>query len=1525
VVVAAAAGFWPLGADEPARVPGVVAALKGHIDAVYSVAFSPDGKSLVTGSFDNTLKLWDVPGGREIKTFGGPQGHQKMVLSVAFSPDGHAIASGGADNTAKVWDVPSAHPLRSLIDSDAINGLALSPDGTRLAVAGKDGAVKVYSAADFKLLFELKGHSGPVTGVAFSGNGQTLASSGSDRTVRFWNLANGQPLAVLGAHTSAVNAVLFHPNNVLACSAGDDGLLKFWQMPPSPPRAMPVHNEAVTAVALSTDGSQVLSASSDRTVRAAAFVNGQPIRQLTGPAAAVRCLAVSGNHAFIAAGTDDRQLFLWNGNDGKLLGQSVAHGGPVTGVSVNAQNTQVLTAGQDGLLKVWALPPVPARVLSHPDAVLAALPSPDGKRLFTGGADKILRSWDIARNAVERQFTGHTAPVTAVALSANGQVLASGGADATIRFWNQAMGKETEALGAHGGPVTALAFNPTATQVLSCSADATVKLWQVPPPPARPFVHPDQVTSVALSPDGTKLLTGCADKTARLWNLTSGARERDFTGHALAITSVAFSGDGQRVAAGGADRSLLIWGSGDAKIQHQLTVPAPVPALAFSPDGKFVAAGLADGSIRLFDAAAGKEVKHLPGHKGPVTGLVYTPKGDQLVSAGADRMVQLWSTADGALTSKREQAAPVTALALSKDGSRVAAGAGKAVHLWTLVGGKAVITLPTPAEVRGVSFSPDGGRLVVAGTDGRARVYGADGKLVEFFTHDGPVLAVAFADARRIISASADKTARASTLALLWQQAHAGPVRQAVFTPKGDQVISAGDDKMVRMWNAGDGKAVKALTAHDGPVVGVSLSADGGRLATAGADKSVKVWSLTPARPEEKGADKTVASFTLDAPAQSVTLSPSGQRVAVAVGAARNSPVHVFDVALGKELLAFPEHTGAVHSLAFLGDNRTLVSASADRTVRLSDVGVLTVLPAHAGGVAAVQFHANGTQALSGGADRTVKLWDLAKGTVLKTFGPLADAVSAVAFSRDFTQLGAGAGKTIKVWNIADGKELLTLVHPADVTALSFSPDKTKIATGAADKLMRVWDLATGKELQFFPQADVVRSVLFHNNNTSVLSGAGKAATVDTLALVRLVPASAGPIHALAVTPGGSHVLTAGADKMVQLWNAANGARERTLAGAGDALHAVAVSKNNVLVATGGADRTVRVYTFADGKEVKSVSAPGPIRSLTFSPNNLILAASSADGSVNAWSVAFNPGQPPPPNFLKPLQSFTHAGPATGLALAPDNATLYSGGLDRSLRAWKLAAEAPTKNFPHPNLVDAVAFDPAGTRLATGSHDGKVRIYDLIKGTVLKEIAAHAVKDATMIYGVAWSPDGKQVVSASYDNSLKLWDATSGALVREFKAYKMKEFEKGHRESVFSVAFSPDGKRLASGSGGLERVIKIWNVADGAVLRDLDNPKLKHTHPEAQSHPGWVYSLRYTRDGKRLVSAGDAPLNKGYVAIWDPDHGKLLYGEEMALGTFYAVALSPDENLLAVAAGPRGRPTADFNSAYLFKMPMLVK
>src|SRR5262245_18007993 len=122
--------------DDNALPAAVTTTLKGHSEAVYAVTHSPDGKFVVTASFDRTLKVFDAKSGKEFKSFGGQQGHQNLVVSIALSPDGTLIASGSADNTAKVWDFPSSNALRSLAHGAAVQAVAISPDGTRLAGAG---------------------------------------------------------------------------------------------------------------------------------------------------------------------------------------------------------------------------------------------------------------------------------------------------------------------------------------------------------------------------------------------------------------------------------------------------------------------------------------------------------------------------------------------------------------------------------------------------------------------------------------------------------------------------------------------------------------------------------------------------------------------------------------------------------------------------------------------------------------------------------------------------------------------------------------------------------------------------------------------------------------------------------------------------------------------------------------------------------------------------------------------------------------------------------------------------------------------------------------------------------------------------------------------------------------------------------------------------------------------------------------------------------------------------------------------
>ena len=1520
--LAAALSIWllaPLSEGQDKTNLQVLHAFKGHTEPIYSLAFTPDGKMLATGSFDNTLKLWDTATGKEIKTYGGAMGHQKGIMSAAISPDGQYLATGSSDNTLRIWDLPMETPMRTQPHPTGVSSVALSVDGTKVAYAGADGQIKFVNAVDFKELSKVAPQTGGVTSLSFNPNAQILAAGGKDETLRIHSLTTGLPLAMQGAHRGGTNAAIFHPNGATIVTVGTDGLLKTWQLPPAPTKPLPASATPIQASYLSADGNTLFAVSEDKIVRQIAIQTGAEAKAYPAAPANVKAITANAPATFVAAGMVDGTWQLWSA-DGKVATKTPGHVGAVNAIAMHPLTPTLATAGADGLVRIWNVPSQPSRAMTHPDGVLVAVPTADGKKLYTGGADKLLRVWDATKSAIERQYQGHAGAVTAIATV--GPALVSGSADATIRFWNQTTGKDAEMLLGHAAPIVSLALNAGGNQLLSASEDGVVRLWSLPIAAAKPMAHPDAVTCAVVSPDGAKLITGGQDKAVRIWNLGSFAKEKDFAGPTLAITCVAQSPNGQYLAAGSADKTLHLWNLADNKLLQKWSFAAPVQSIAFAPDSQTIAAGLGDATIKIHktaDLKDPKEVRSIAANKGAVFGLAFSPKGNLLFAACADKVVQSFSPQDGSAKMAFPHVGPVVGLSLSKDGMNLTAAADQVAKVWNLKDGKEVANIAIAAEAKSVGLAPDGTRLAIGSVDKLTRLYELDGSLVEMFASEGPVTATALLDAKRVVAAGADKMARVWTSSSVWQKKMPSPVRQTLLSPKGDQIFVGSDDKIIRVLAPADGKELRTIPAHDAAIVGLAISGDATRLASIGGDKQAKVWNLVPAKPED--AAKPVAVLSLPSIAQSIALNANGQRVVVGVADGANHLARVYDAASGKEVQFLQEHAAPIKSLAFLADNRTLVTASLDKSAKLLDVSAAAAIEAHPGGVTALQYNPAGN-GLTAGADKTAKIWDLAKMAAIKSYGPYAEPIVAATFSRDFTQIAVAFGKTVKVINAADDKELATLTHPAEVRSITFNADKTRLLTTGADKQIRVWEVAVGKEVQHLPQEGDLQAVHYSAPINQAVAVTPKGAKLEHLLVQKWVVADAGPTQAIVMSPNQTHVFSAGADKIVKMWNLATMQVEKTFVGATAPLKAVALSKSNALLAAGGADSVVRLWQLADGKEIGSFKATGEIRALAFTPNNLALVASLADKTMIGLSVAYQPGNPMPAEFMLPIQTFRTGEVLNDIAIAADNQTIWSASEGKALQAWKLASPAPVRNFAHPNNVDAIVFQPGTPMVFTGCHDGKIRMFDISKTALVKEINAHvdAKGNGSPIYTLLISPDGKKLLTSSFDHTLKLWDATSYALIKEFKGHHEKDFPKGHQEEVYAAALSPDGTLLASASGGQERVIKLWNVADGSVIRDLQHPALKPSFLGANSHPGWIYSMRFLKDG-RLISVGDAPKLQGYIAVWNPREGKLLTAEAVPLSALYTLAISADEKQIAIGAGSKGRPDPSKSQAYLIKIP----
>ncbi|QLY27743.1 protein kinase [Nocardia huaxiensis] len=320
VPVAAAAGSIPLlaGRDGSSGPQGarLRAVLSGHTGLVHAVAFSPDGKTLATASFDNTARLWNVEAQAQQ---GEPlTGHSDRVRSVAFSPDGTLLATTSADTTARIWEVSTGYQSGDTLTegSVSINGIAFSPDGTLLAIAASDSTVHFRSAKTRTASGNsLTGHNGAVAAVAFSPDGTTVATASFDTTLRLWDLRTRQSISdPLTGHTDRVRTIAFNSDGTLLATNSADATARLWDVRTRKQLGEPItgHTAGIRSVAFSPDGRTLVTTSDDRTARLWDIESRAQIGEpLTGHTDAVYAAAFSPDGSLLATTSSDKTIRLW--------------------------------------------------------------------------------------------------------------------------------------------------------------------------------------------------------------------------------------------------------------------------------------------------------------------------------------------------------------------------------------------------------------------------------------------------------------------------------------------------------------------------------------------------------------------------------------------------------------------------------------------------------------------------------------------------------------------------------------------------------------------------------------------------------------------------------------------------------------------------------------------------------------------------------------------------------------------------------------------------------------------------------------------------------------------------------------------------------------------------------------------------------------------------------------------------------------------------------------------------------------
>jgi len=652
----------------------------GHAAALQSAVFSVDGKQIITGGWDRTVRVWEAESGNELQVL---EGHTSIVRSIAQSPDGRFLASSSLDSTVRIWDYTAGKNLHILRGHSANVATAVfSPDGRKVLTASWDHTARLWDVAEGKELRVFQGHTDWLFSAVFSKDGTRILTGSRDGTARLWDANTGNMLLVLKGHTQAVESALFSPDGLWVLTAGWDKTARLW--------------DAKT---------------------------GRELRKFSGHAGYVRTARFSPDGAQVLTAGWDSIARLWDAGSGTLLQSLAGHTGFIEAAAFSPDGLRIITAGADGTARLWESQTGKQRHIlqGHSGRVVAALFDPDGKTAVTAGWDHTARSWATENGAALQVLRGDIPGLQTSIIGPDGTLAATATRSGHTAVWEISSGRHLQTLrGMH--PV----FAPDNSRLLTSNGVDTVFLWNSG---QRAALQVFTGSTGIFSMDGQQVLTTCADSSLRIWKTADGTLTASMKGHTGRILCAAFSKDGQRVISGSDDQTARVWNPASGREELRLSIHAGrVVSVAFSPDASMALTAGADSLVRIWDARSGALLTSLTGHRGYVYTAVFSNDGRRVLTAGLDRTARIWDAGSGkALYTLQGHNRPVIAAAFSSDDQWVlTASWDQTIRIWETESGRQLQVLNSHThDVRAAAFGPDKSWILSAGEDNRTILWDA--------------------------------------------------------------------------------------------------------------------------------------------------------------------------------------------------------------------------------------------------------------------------------------------------------------------------------------------------------------------------------------------------------------------------------------------------------------------------------------------------------------------------------------------------------------------------------------------------------------------------------------------------------------------------------------------------------------------------------------------------------------------------------------------------------------------------------
>jgi WD40 repeat protein len=1349
------------------------AVLRGHTWTITNVAFSPDGRSLLTSSWDHKVRVWDVANWKERLVLDDNAG---AITVATFSPDGRFILAAPNDGTARVFDAATGAVVNRLAGArDELTYGSYSPDGERILLAAGDKSPRLWNAKTGTLVAVLAGHEDNVSFGGFSPDGSLLITVSADSLIRAWSGSDGKFSYQITGHHDAINSAEFSPDGRYLVTAAGDGVLRIW--------------EAKT---------------------------GKFVRSMAGPAGDARQLAFSPDGSRVAAAYSDKIARVWQIASGQQISEMKGHDS-----------------------NIWSI-----------------VFSPDGKLIATTSPDKTARLWDAKTGVAVAVFRGHNSAVRRAAFSPDGQWLAT--------------------------------ISGQGTNLFDLDPDNTARIWNVKSSLEIGAVRENNriLSSTKVSPDGHLVIIQDSaawdakfSASARLWDADTHEELRDLRIDASVVNALA-SGDGSRIATTDQAGIVRMW---DVTTASRMTAfdsgESGTPALAFSPDGTLFAtaqgheaSGKRKREIKIVRSSDGSPIKTLVADISEINKIVFSSDNKWLAAFSTSFSsdgIRVWSLTSGMAPVSIAEGREISEAVFAEGGATILTMDNKGhVESWMSETGEQIADWVPPNEyAAGSVIGPEGLSIV---TDYVVAPSSTD-----------RILRIIYRGSEHRLSIPEDENECSGAI---------------VFSPDGKRFLTYGNNELLCLRDARDGRLVAKVACKSGSVTAAKLSRNGDLIALGAEDGTAIVWTVgsseKPRRFQGHRGKITDLAF-MDDEKSFVTVSS-------------DNSARVWEVATGKELATMENSQNAFASVSVLAQSHRILTLDSEEPA--TERGVATVVDAESGkivsrialpsqsqgvpaDITSITFSRAGDRVLVNGGSGSPTIFDLPDGKTVMSVPTESFGVQAVlspngrqlALKTSLLNSDGQSHSRIDISEVS-GNALRSIPLADEIEGdLGFSPDGKFVTLGQrrwSAETVEEWSLAGNgiePDFSYSPRGKLLASVSKTAVPDDPLQNAAAIWNPRTGTVNAMLRGDTGPVATMAISPDGKLAAVAFDDGSIKLWDPSTGRQigiiDHLKGSTGEDLPGVHIRclafapDGNRLVLADDSDM-LHVWNVPERTETASVAGPSNTRLIRFSPDGRFLAASgnSDDNAFRLWDAASLKALPAPD--WRSAYSYN-----LPFAFSPDGRYLVGTSAGDQAFVFETATGKIVGTLRgHSSRVTGVAYSPNGERIATVSGDDKIHLWDsaTFAETVIPTGYGPGIND------VVFSADGRTLAVASEHNAIGIWDIERGSQLLKLS---------GHTAAVKKIFFVDRGALLVSLSE--DRTLRSWKTDTGQeVARFAYRAEIS----DAIAAENIVISA-----GSQLGDA-EEPLQ---LAVWDTNERRKLKIQHEQRGKF-SLAFSPEENYLLI-------------------------